>query len=158
STEAIVYDRPSDGTIVPILLGEAAPAQNQGFFGGRPFSFAHLNDAGDVVFRAYVARGPSSIGIFRLRDGNLEPVVRAGDPAPVPNSPPFLDFPGEPSVNAAGDVVFAAQLDRLGRGIYLADRAGVHAVVLKGDTVPDAPGATFSGFGPNPEVNDAGAV
>src|SRR5262249_57618690 len=57
-----------------------------------------------------------------------------------------------------GEIVLAAPLETRGRGLNHADPAGVHAVVLKGDTDPGEAGATFSGFGPNPQVNDAGAV
>src|SRR5438128_1032991 len=95
SSEAIVY-RAADGRTSPIALGEAAPQQSPGFFAGQPFSAAHLNDAGDVVFRAYVARGPDSIGIFRARSARIdaehgipiEAVLRAGDASP--GSPPFF--------------------------------------------------------------------
>ncbi|HLY37964.1 MAG TPA: choice-of-anchor tandem repeat NxxGxxAF-containing protein [Candidatus Binatia bacterium] len=157
SSEAVVYEG-ADATAKAIFLGDAAPQQNAGFYGGRPFTSPHLNDAGDIVFRAFVARGPSSIGIYRLSNGTLAPVVRAGDAAPVASGPPFLDFPGEPSVNAGGDVVFTAQLATQGRGIYVVDGTGIHALVLRGDAAPGDPGATFNSFGPNPQINDDGGV
>jgi len=61
-------------------------------------------------------------------------------------------------VNANGDVVFAAQLGTQGRGIYVVDRAGIHALVLRGDVAPGDPGATFNSFGANPAINDDGAI
>jgi hypothetical protein len=161
SAEAIVY-RAADGSATPIVLGEAAPRQNEGFFGGRPFSAPRLNDRGDVVFRAFVARGPSSVGIFRARDGDLEPLVRAGDPSPAPGAPPFLDLVGDPGLNERGDVAFAAQLptggQNLGRGIFVLDASGLRTIVLRGDSAPGTPGTIFTGFGPNPQINDAGGV
>ncbi len=165
SSELIVY-RAVDGQTSIIALGEAAPQQNQGFFGGRPFSAPHLNDAGDVVFRAFVARGPTSVGIFRARSGMMdaqhdipiEAVVRAGDASPAPGAPPFFDFAGEPSVNQAGSVAFAGQLPITGRGIFVADPSGLRSVVVRGDPAPGDPGTTFSALGPNPQINDAGAV
>ena len=164
SSEAIVY-RAADGHTSPIVLGEAAPQASQGFFGGRPFSAPHLNDAGDVVFRAYMARGPSSVGIFRAQSALFDPeqgmplqaVVRAGDASPAHGAPPFLDFPGEPSINQAGAVAFAAQLN-VGRGIFVADSAGVHQVVLRGGRAPGDPGAIFGSLGANPQINDSGSV
>src|SRR5438132_1377883 len=165
SSEAIVY-RAADGRTSPIALGEAAPQQSQGFFAGRPFSAPHMNDAGDIVFRAYVARGPASIGIFRARSALIDPahgmpietVVRAGDASPAPGSPPFFDFPGEPSVNRAGAVAFAARLPGAGRGLFVADARGVRPIVLRGDPAPGDSGTTFTGLGTHPQLNDSGGV
>ncbi len=157
SSQAIIY-RAADGTYSPIVIGEAAPRQNDGFFGGRPFSTPHLNDAGDVVFRSFIASGPSSVGVFRLRGGKLSAVVRTGDPAPLGNGPPFIDLPGEPSVNTAGSVVFTGDLAVQGRGIYLADQTGIHALVLRGDHAPGDAGAVFTILGTNAQINDAGVV
>ena len=157
SSEAVVYLRP-DGTATSIALGEAAPRQNEGFFGGRAFSTPLINDAGDVVFRAYVARGPTSIGIFRLRNGLLEPVVRAGDRSPSPDRVPFLDLVGQPGQNQRGAIAFAAQVEDEGRGIFVADAKGTRAIAMRGDPAPGDAGTTFAGFGANPQINDAGAI
>ena len=137
-----------------------------GFFAGRPFSAPHMNDAGDIVFRAYVARGPASSGIFRARSALIDPehgmpietVVRAGDASPAPGSPPFFDFPGEPSVNRAGAVAFAARLPSVGRGLFVADARGVRPIVLRGDPAPGDSGTTFTGLGTHPQLNDSGGV
>jgi hypothetical protein len=155
SSEAVVYIRP-DGTATSIALGEAAPRQNEGFFGGRAFSAPRLTDGGDVVFRAYVVRGPTSVGIFRWRNGQLEAIVRAGDLSP--SGQPFLDLVGQPSVNQRGGVVFAAQVENEGRGIFVADARGIRKVVRRGDRAPGDDGTTFSGFGPNPQINETGTV
>ena len=172
TSEAIVY-RQADGTATPIVLGEAAPGRNDGFFAGEPFSAPHLNDAGDVVFRGFVARGPTSVGVFRARGGQLAAVVRAGDPSPLPGAPPFTDIVGEPSVNAAGDVAFSAQVPSIsvpdpadpshnrtigGRGIFVAGATGVRAVAVRGDAAPGENGSKFTGFGSNPQINDDGGV
>ena len=165
SSEAIVY-RAADGRTSPIALGEAVPQQSQGFFAGRPFSAPHMNDAGDIVFRAYVARGPASSGIFRARSALIDPehgmpietVVRAGDASPAPGAPPFFDFPGEPSVNRAGAVAFAARLPSVGHGLFVADARGVRPIVLRGDPAPGDPGTTFTGLGTHPQLNDSGGV
>src|SRR5207249_4317179 len=110
------------GKVTGVALGPAGggalaapsigPDGTVAFFAGRPFSAPHMNDAGDIVSRAYVARGPASSGIFRARSALIDPehgmpietVVRAGDASPAPGAPPFFDFPGEPSVNRAGAV------------------------------------------------------
>jgi hypothetical protein len=158
TSEAIVY-RPADGVGRPIVVGDAAPGpQSAGFFAGRPFSAPVMNDGGDIVFRSFVARGPTSVGIFRRRDGKLAPVVRAGDPSPHDNHPPFLDLVGEPSLNQPGSVAFAAVVPGHGRGIYVADAAGLRKVVTAADPAPGIPGTRFANVAPNPSLNDAGAI
>src|SRR5439155_532482 len=119
-----------------------------------------------LVFRAYVARGPASSGIFRARSALIDPehgmpietVVRAGDASPAPGAPPFFDFPGEPSVNRAGAVAFAARLPSVGHGLFVADARGVRPIVLRGDPAPGDPGTTFTGLGTHPQLNDSGGV
>jgi hypothetical protein len=156
TSEAVVY-RPAAGGDAGIVIGDAAP--NVGFFAGPPFSSPLVNEQGDVVFHAFIARGPASAGIFRFRGGRIETLVRTGDPAPIDGSPPFLEFVGLPSLAADGAVAFAAQVAGKGRGIYLVDASGrVQAVAVRDDPAPGPPGTTFRSLGPNPDINAAGAV
>jgi hypothetical protein len=157
TSEAVVY-RPPGGVTLGIVVGDPAP--NLGFFAGQPFSGPLVNDRGDVVFHAFIARGPSTSALFRARDGRIEPLVRSGDPSPTPGGPPFLEFIGQPSLNAAGSVAFTAQVAGRGRGIYLVDAGGVRPIAVRGDPAPSEPGTAFSfaGLAPNPDIDDAGAV
>jgi hypothetical protein len=157
TSEAIVY-RPASGNGSPIVVGDAAPSV--GFFAGHPFSTPLLNDAGDVVFRAFVARGPASVGIFRARAGTLQALVRAGDPSPNPGGERFTDLVGEPSVNASGAIAFAATVERLGRGIYMADASGtLRKIAVRDDPLAGAePGTTFLTLAANPAINGLGQV
>jgi hypothetical protein len=155
STEAIVYLRPG-GSATSIDLGEAAPLQNEGFFGGKAFSPPGLTDSGDVVFRAYIARGTSSVGIFRWRGGQLAPIVRAGDTSP--SGQPFIDIVGQPDVNQQGAIVFAAHVENEGRGVFVADGGQIKKVVRRHDPAPGGDGTIFTGFGPNAQINDTGVV
>ncbi len=157
TSEVVVY-RPAGGATLGIVVGDATPSE--GFFAGQPFSAPLLNDRGDVVFHAYVARGPTSSAIFRARDGHIQALVRTGDPSPTPSGAPFLGFVGQPALNSSGTVAFAAQVRGLGRGIYVADGTTVRAVAVRDDPAPSEPGTafTFSGLGPNPDIDDAGAV
>jgi hypothetical protein len=155
TSEAIIY-QPPQGEGLPIVVGDAAP--NAGFFAGHPFSDPLLNDDGDVVFRAYVARGPTSVGIFRSRDGELEALVRAGDPAPGPEGTRFLDLVGTPRLNQQGAVVFAAQISGGAVGIYAAEGGAVRPVVVAGDPAPGEIGDIFKALGVNPVINDQGAI
>ena len=149
--EAIVY-RPDSGAESPVVVGQATP--DRGFLAGPPFSQPAITDAGDVVFRAFVAGGPSSVGIFRAHDGRIDPVIRTGDPSP-PSGLPFFDLVGGPSVNAAGTVAFAAVVAGQGPGIYVIG-PGVSRAIRPGDLGPQ--GMTFLSFGLTPTVNDAGMV
>jgi len=155
TSEVLVYLPPTGGG-TPILVGDAAPLS--GFFAGSPFSPPVLTDAGAVVFRAFVARGPTSVGIFRWQDGQLAAVVRAGDPSPNSGHPPFLDLVGNPSANPDGAVAFSATVQGAGRGIYVADRNGIRVVARRGDPAPGVPGTTFSSLGANPTINERGQV
>ena len=151
SIEAIVY-HPTSGSDGAVVVGEATP--DGGFFAGPPFSAPAISDAGDVAFRASVAGGPSSAGIFRAHGGTVEPVVRAGDPSP-PLGRPFFDFTGRPSLNGAGALAFTAVVAGQGPGLYVFDGAGRRAIA-RGDTTPE--GVKFLAFGLNPAVNEAGLV
>ncbi len=154
TAEAIVYREPS-GVMELVPVGDASP--RSGFFAGPPFSTPLLNQRGDVVFRAFVARGPTSLGIFRGRDGGVEALARVGDSSPRGGE--YVDLLGRPSLNASGAVAFAAEVDGAGRGIYVIEPDGsARAVVVRGDPAPAAPGARFGSLAPNPVVNDAGAV
>ncbi len=169
SAQALIY-QPLEGAGSVVLIGDAAPAPTQGFFGGPPFFQPHLNDRGDVVFKSFVARGPG-LGIFRFRDGALSALVRLRDAAPLPGGPPILDLVGEPSLNAAGDIAFGALVpvaDENGenttarRGIFTASAAGLRAIAMPGDVImpadPSRPGAVFRKVAPNPAMGDSGAV
>lgn len=169
TAQAIIYD-PLVGTSQVILIGDAAPAPTQGFFGGPSFFQPHLNDAGDVVFKSFVARGPG-LGIFRSRNGALEAMVRLRDTVPLPGSPAIMDLVGEPSLNASGDVAFAAlvpitdpdtQVTSARRGVFAAGTGGLRVVVMPGDQLnppdPDRQGAIFRRIASNPAIDDSGAV
>ncbi|HEV7730553.1 MAG TPA: choice-of-anchor tandem repeat NxxGxxAF-containing protein [Candidatus Binatia bacterium] len=169
TAQAIIY-QPFTGTPQAIVIGDAAPAPTQGFFGGPPFFQPHLNDRGDVVFKSFVARGPG-LGIFRSRNGVLEPLVRLGDAIPLPGVQPILDLVGEPSLNEAGDIAFAALVPvtdpdtgntTARRGIFSAGAAGLRPVVMPGDLLsppdPSRQGAVFRKVAPNPALGDDGGV
>jgi hypothetical protein len=179
TSEAIIYFVPGNPAASQgIRIGD--PAEDmQGTFGGPAFSPPQMNDAGDIVFLSYVARGPSSLGLFRYRQGTTTALVRVGDPAPAPSelcdsAATFTNLLGDPSVNTNGDVAFAGtvscckgdQCGSKGRGLF----------VLRGETVqllamPNADiaiqnppadkvreGPSFRSVGSNPALSDSGAV
>jgi hypothetical protein len=175
TSEAFIYI-PQDGSAPQaIRIGDAAEDM-QGTFGGPAFSAPQMNDAGDVIFLSYVARGPSSLGIFRYRQGNTEALVRVGDPVPVPaeicDSPgTFTNLVGDPSVNANGDVAFAATVScclgeacgSKGRGLFVLRNGTVQVQAMPNANIPELEtplrkGPSFRTIGTNPALSDSGAV
>jgi hypothetical protein len=154
SSQAIVY-QPDGGRGVPIIVGDAAPST--GYFAGHPFFNPLINDRGEVVFRADLARGPSSVGIFRARNGFLEALVLAGDPSPL-DGQPFVDLLGQPSLNQSGDVAFAGQVAGQGVGIFVADANGLRVVAAPNYPAPGDAGTVFRSVSPNPSIADDGTV
>jgi len=155
TTEAVVYRPATAAAADAVLIARIGDSTaDAGLFVGPPFGPPALNDTGDVVFRAFVARSSSSVGIFRSRAGRIESVVRAGDPAPGGGT--FFDIQGRPSVNNAGTVAFAASVLGKGTGVFVIGANGAKTIALRGDDGP--PGTTFAAVGINPAINDAGVV
>ncbi len=144
-----------------IAIGDAVPAPGQGFVGGPAFFPPTLNDAGDVVFKSFVARGPA-LGIFRWRAGALDAVVRVGDPAPLDGAPPFVNLVGEPSLNEAGDVAFIGTAKGLGNGAFVTRDGVLRKVAMPADDLippdPDRPGAFIKSVAASPSLSDSGEV
>ncbi len=158
TSEALVW-QPTAGAGVAIPIGDAVPSGTNGYFGGPAFFPPLLNDAGDVVFKSYVARGPA-LGIFRYRQGGLDAVVRVRDAA-LSDGTPFTNLVGDPSMNGNGDVAFAATVaGRPGRGIFVASGGTVRAVALPLDDLIDdnRPNAFLRTIAANPAISDSGAV
>src|SRR5262245_30770365 len=159
TSEALIW-QPVSGNPLVTDIGDALPGGNNGYFGGPAFFPPILNDAGDVVFKSYVARGPA-LGIFRYRQGaSLEAVVRVRDAA-LSDGTRFSNLVGDPSMNGNGDVAFAATLEgRAGRGIFVASGGSIRVVALTLDDLVDAdrPNAFLRTVSPNPAISDSGAV
>lgn len=128
-----VYRRAS-GTLAKVAaMGDASPAG--GMLG--QVGMGSINDAGDVVFLALGASGPSE-QILRWSNGVLSKVAAVGDPAPLGGA--YTHVGGEmlglpdgttlpvgplPDINVHGDVAFRAVTSGVAeRGIVLV-RAGV---------------------------------
>jgi hypothetical protein len=166
TSEALIWDPPV-GAAQTILIGDAVPEPASGFFGGPPFFPPKLNDAGDVVFKSYVARGPA-LGIFRYRQGALQTLVRIQDAAPLPPPPGstlpprFTNLVGDPSLNEHGDIAFAATVEGGGRGVFATSNDTKRAIAMPfADLVPEDPTrrqAFFRTIAANPALGDSGAV
>jgi hypothetical protein len=161
TSEALIWS-PAAGAPEAIPIGDAVPDPGRGFYGGPAFFPPVMNDGGDVVFRSYVARGPG-LGMFRYRQGKLDPIVRVHDAAPVDGDARFSNLIGEPSINSAGDIAFAATLaGRSGRGVFVASNGALRKIAFAGDGLapedPNRPGAFLRTIAANPSINDSGAV
>ena len=118
-----------------------------------------MDGAGNIAFFGYL-RGESvnagnETGIWsEARSGDLELVVRAGDPAPgAPAGAKFRSV-GGPRLNATGQIAFVGQLQSGAGGVSLASDLGIWAqdrdgvlqmIVREGDLVDvdDGPGTDF---------------
>jgi hypothetical protein len=160
TSEALVW-QPLAGRPLAVEVGDAVADPASGYFAGPAFFPPLLNDAGDVVFKSHLASGPSALGIFRFRAGALQPLVRVRDPAPLEGAPRFTNLIGDLSMNADGDVAFAATVEGRGRGIFATRGDTVRVVAMQNDELPADPvreGAFVRTITAGPSIDDSGAV
>lgn len=94
---------------------------------------------------------------FKETGGSLTAVALPGDTAPGTGGDTFTSF-GDPVLNGAGDVAFAARfVPGAPSGIFKESSGMLAAVALPEDTAPGTGGDTFAGFFV-PVVNGAGEV
>jgi len=136
------------------LTGMSAPGIANGTFAD--FESPALTDNDAVVFLANVRRGREAVeGIFVWRNGELQKVIAAGDPAP--GGGVFTAF-GIPSMNSAGTVAFTAVIEKgnaLG-GIYLHQNGEAKLLVGAGDKAPDE--SIIAKFSERIVINESGTV
>lgn len=164
--EPLVY-KPRTGTPGAVITGDLLHPNggDNAYFAGPPFGAPVMNARGEVVFRAQVARGTSSVGIFRASPaGVLTALVRAGDTAPLPTAdgytgaPHFVDLVGDVSLNDVGTTAFTGIVDQgYGRGVFTVGPEGVKPVAIKGDQAT-AEDTTFTTIGLNPSISRDGGV
>jgi hypothetical protein len=143
------------GATITRVIGVGEPSPGSGTFAGNAFGRPSIGGGGAVTFRAFIAGGSTNEAIFRFRpDTGLEVLGTVGATAPSGN--PIIDLQGTPAINAAGDVVFAAEV--AGEGLQLLRvRAGtLERVVRRGD--PSPLGGIFTTIGVGAALNDAGVV
>jgi hypothetical protein len=142
-----------------------------GVLGGQFFIpiAAAVNNQAQVALFGSLHLGPGvtsadSLGIWRMSGGGGELVVRRGygGVAGVPNASFFTLL--EPTMNNAGQIAFAAELEVEGavttinnRGVWLHDGAAGELLLRSGGTVPGLGAATFAAF-ETPLLNNAGQV
>ncbi len=164
--EPLVY-KPRTGAATAVITGDLLHpnGDDNAYFAGPPFGSPVMNAGGDVVFRAEVARGSSSVGIFRASPaGVLSALVRAGDTAPLPTAegysgaPHFVDLVGDVSLNDAGTTAFTGVVDQAyGRGVFTVGPEGIKPIAIKGAGAT-AENTTFTTIGLNPSISRDGGV
>lgn len=106
-----------------------------------------LSASGDFFFRAFVNSGDQAndAGLWLFRNGIIEPVVRAGEPAP--GSTAAIQSLDEPQINGSGDIAFLGSFPAIypdqDQGIWLGAPESPTLLVRSGDPVPGLPGETF---------------
>jgi hypothetical protein len=139
------------------LEGEAAPGTGGGEYDG--FEAPALNDAGDVVFPAFVIGGSVGRGLFRDSGGVDSALALAGDPAPDTGGGTFVDFL-YPDFNASGDVAFLANVNggSATGGIFRISGGVVNAVAVEHGTAPGTGGGTYAVVTSLAPLNQGGDV
>jgi hypothetical protein len=130
-----------------VRFGDAVPG------GGAIVDVPELtsNETGTVAFSTALSSGGT--GIF-LSHGNGALIEVARHGSPMPGGGTFF-FPSDPSVNAAGQVAFAAGSSSPQGGICLASNGTIASIVRVGDPAPE--GGQFTEV-MAPSLNDSGRV
>ena len=156
------------GALTAIVIGgELAPGADPRTFGrlspsGSPSSAFDpvINNLGEVVITGFLDPSDTSNdeGIWSGIPGSITLVARKGDVAPD-TAETFL-FTRNPDLNDHGEFVFFGSLDTdpVSGGLWFGTLSSVSAVAIEGDSAPSVPGRTFSLFGTQPYLNDAGEI
>jgi hypothetical protein len=117
------------------------------------------NARGDVAFFASLLRGVGSEGLFLATTRGIIKVAVEGERAPGGGTLSGLGRHPIPSVNAVGNVAFAAAVSkgRTVEGIFVSSRGMLRAVAVAGEPAPGIPSGTFASLD-FPALNDRGDV
>ncbi len=117
------------------------------------------NARGDVAFFASLLRGVGSEGLFLATARGIVKVAVEGDRAPGGGALSGLGRHPIPSVNANGDVAFAAAVSKgwTVEGIFVSSRGMLRAVAVAGQAAPGILSGTFASLD-FPALNDRGDV
>ena len=157
---------------IVVEQGDPAPGLSEGTVFGGSLNSAVINADGIVAFLARVAGGgtttSNNLTIWVGEPGNLELLVRKGDPAPgTEEGTVFTSFNGRSLViTQSGDVAFQATLggDSVDAsnnlGFWVGSPGDVSLIVRAGDEAPGAPGTFFTrnGLPAVPMYTDGGFV
>ena len=154
STEGIFrHDAALSSVVKVALLGEAAPDTGGTFSAFSPSPVA-LHEDGTVTFRAVVAGGSVTEGIFAVELGSPVSRVLPGDTAPGTGGDTYSSFGPSPTVSKSGSAAFAATTVSAVDGYFVQTASSEAAIALEGDAAPG--GGTLRPINSNrPDVNNA---
>jgi hypothetical protein len=135
----------------------------------RRFSEPVLSDGGALVFRASYGVDTTtanwSYGLFSTRSGQLAALARTGGAAAgLPPSTTFRELGSASALAQDGAAVIWARVqgpafnNAPDTGIFREQNGQLVPLVMGGDTVPGAGGATFAKFAPRVAVTSSGGV
>ena len=136
-----------------VLNGEIAPDTGGGTY--RNFVIHAINNSGDIAFRASIAGGTNSVGIFVWSGGSVRAIALNGDPAP--GTAGIYSVLRDIAISDSGDVAFTSDLSVGGIGIFVDVGGTVRAVALTGDPAPGTASATYESPR-NPTFSATGAI
>ncbi|HYK90500.1 MAG TPA: choice-of-anchor tandem repeat NxxGxxAF-containing protein [Acidobacteriota bacterium] len=144
--------------ITPIARTGESAAGTPSTFGNRFCTFGlALNNSGIVAFEATLQGSVAGDGVFKYSNGKIDPVAVTGQAAPGTQGGLFSRFTGL-SMNQSGQIAFVATLDSGGatQGVFLASSAGITAIALHGQTIPNDADAIDTIL--QPSIDDLGNV
>jgi hypothetical protein len=142
------------GGVFSSVLTVGDPAPDGGTFSS--FDYFSFNDLNQIAFLGSVTP-PGRSGIFRWSDGVAKPIARTGDSAPGGGTYTFTSASPifAPSLNAHGDLAFAAPLSTNHAGVFKFSDEIITRVAGEGDP---APGGGTILLADNAWLNDPGQV
>lgn len=134
------------------VSGQQAPGTPDGVVFDTLYFSSRINASGQVVFTGTLAgpqvTGSNNTGMWSVRNGNTDLLVRTGDPAPNgPVGATIIDF-DSPFLNKAGHTSFLAFIaNGPNRAIYSHNGTSFELAARRDDPAPGmGPGVTFSSF------------
>ena len=117
------------------VVGAGDPAPGGGVF-ARMSEHVGLDDAGRVVFGAFLSQSGIRAGVFMASGSTVTPVALVGDTAPGGGR--FVSFGDSPSLAADGSLAFIAAVDGAGStAVYASGPDGVVRAAQPGDALAD---------------------
>jgi hypothetical protein len=115
-----------------------------------------FNAAGQVAFFAGLTGGTATGGLFVGTPGSVQAAALGGSAAPAGGN--YYDFNSLPTLNAAGQVAFLADLTggTSTSGIFVGTPHSLQAAALVGNVAPA--GGIYNGFSGRPSLNATGQV
>lgn len=140
--------------------GELAPGTPGEVFAALPWPQVGLDAAGEVALRAGLASSPEGSGVWVESGGVLGLRMRDGDPAPGTGGGIYSGIPGDPMLDALGNVTAAIEITggTTISGLFRDTGGSDAALLLDGQPAPPGVNGTLRGVTGFAQMNPAGAL